>query len=73
MKKAYEDNDAVTDLAAQLKKTKALDWLLEHVEVVDEKGAAIDRTLLMGDHDHDHDHGAAHGEPGHVHGPGCKH
>lgn len=24
-------------------------------------------------HDHDHDHGAAHGEPGHVHGPGCKH
>lgn len=23
-------------------------------------------------HDHDHDH-AAHGEPGHVHGPGCKH
>lgn len=26
-----------------------------------------------GGHDHDHDHGAAHGEPGHVHGPGCKH
>jgi len=25
------------------------------------------------DHQHDHDHGAAHGEPGHVHGPGCKH
>lgn len=25
------------------------------------------------DHDHAHDHGAAHGEPGHVHGPDCKH
>ncbi|WP_045837212.1 TlpA disulfide reductase family protein [Hyphomicrobium sp. 99] len=24
-------------------------------------------------HSHDHDHAAAHGEPGHVHGPGCKH
>lgn len=24
-------------------------------------------------HDHDHDHAAAHGEPGHVHGPDCKH
>ena len=24
-------------------------------------------------HDHDHDHGTAPGEPGHVHGPGCKH
>ena len=56
VKKAYEDNDAVVDLAAQLKKTKALDWLLEHVEVVDDKGAAIDRTLLLGNNDHDHDH-----------------
>ncbi|MFM2069799.1 MAG: trigger factor [Actinomycetota bacterium] len=68
VKKAYEDNDAVTDLAAQLKKTKALDWLLEHVEVVDEKGAAIDRTLLMGEHDHDHDHdGHDHDHDGHDH------
>ena len=24
-------------------------------------------------HEHGHDHGPAHGEPGHVHGPGCKH
>jgi hypothetical protein len=24
-------------------------------------------------HDHQHDHAAAHGEPGHVHGPDCKH
>jgi hypothetical protein len=25
------------------------------------------------DHDHNHDHETGHGEPGHVHGPGCKH
>ena len=59
VKKVYEKNDAVTDLIAQLRKTKALDWLLEHAEVVDAEGAAIDRDLLMGkthDHDHDHDH-----------------
>ncbi len=62
VRKAYERNDAVADLTSQLRKTKALDWLLEHVEVVDPDGNAIDRELLMGkthdhdDHDHDHDH-----------------
>jgi len=60
VRKAYEKNDAVTDLTAQIRKTKALDWLLEHVEVVDEEGHPIDRALVMGkteEHDHDHDHG----------------
>jgi trigger factor len=69
VRKAYEKNDAVTDLVAQLRKTKALDWLLEHVEIVDPEGNPIDRVLVMGktdehehdhehgDHDHDHDHG----------------
>ena len=57
VRKAYEKNDAVTDLKDQLRKSKALDWLLEHAEVVDAAGAAIDRDMLMGkDHDHDHDH-----------------
>lgn len=69
VRKAYEKNDAVTDLVAQMRKTKALDWVIEHAEVVDETGAAIDTDLLLGknqdhehddhehdDHDHDHDH-----------------
>jgi trigger factor len=58
VKRAYEQNDAVTDLVAQLKKTQALDWLLHHVEVVDPDGMPIDRDLVLGhDHDHaDHDH-----------------
>ena len=38
VRKAYEKNDAVTDLIAQMRKTKALDWLLEHVEIVDPGG-----------------------------------
>jgi trigger factor len=62
VRKAYEKNDAVTDLIAQMRKTKALDWLLEHVEIVDPEGNPIDRALVIGktdgDHDHsDHDHG----------------
>ena len=59
VKRAYEVNDAVTDLVSQLRKSRALDWLLEHAEVVDPDGAPIDRDLVMGktDHDHhDHDH-----------------
>ena len=73
VRKAYEKNDAVTDLISQVRKTKALDWLLEHVEVVDPDGTPIDRDQLLGrdhdhdahdhdahDHDHDHDHEHAH-------------
>ena len=66
VRRAYEANDAVTDLAAQIRKTKALDWLLHHAEVVDPDGQPIDRDLVLGhshdehgghgDHDHDHDH-----------------
>lgn len=69
VRKAYEKGDAVEDLKAQLRKSKALDWLLEHVEIVDTNGAPIERALLLGeghyvhgdhvhfgDDDHDHDH-----------------
>ena len=71
VRKAYESNDAVTDLKAQIRKTKALDWLLEHVEIVDTTGAPVDRDLLLarGEHDHaghDHDH-AGHDHVGHDH------
>ena len=57
VRRAYERNDAVGELVAQIRKSKALDWLLEHAEIVDPAGQPIDRTLLLGhDHDHDHDH-----------------
>ncbi len=72
VRKAYEKNDAVTDLIAQMRKNKALDWLLEHIEVVDPEGNPIDRDVVMGktddDHEqHDHDHGD-HDHGDHDHG-----
>jgi trigger factor len=64
VRKAYERNDAVAELVAQLRKSKALEWLLHRVEVVDPEGKAIDNDLLLGhgfdDHDHDHDHDHEH-------------
>ncbi len=68
VKRAYEQNDAVTDLVAQLRKTQALDWLLHHVEVVDPDGATIDRELVIGTHDHlDHEDHTGHDHAGHDH------
>jgi FKBP-type peptidyl-prolyl cis-trans isomerase (trigger factor) len=67
IRKAYESEDAVAELTAQIRKRKALDWLLEHVEVVDEHGAPLDRAVLLEGDDHDgHDH-AGHDHAGHDH------
>ena len=54
VRRAYERNDLVPELAAQIRKSKALDWLLHHVELVDPDGHSIDRDLVLG-HTHDHD------------------
>jgi trigger factor len=54
VRKAYERNDLVPDLVAQIRKSKALDWLLHHVEIVDPEGRPIDRDLVLG-HTHDDD------------------
>lgn len=56
IRKAYEFNDAVPELLAQIRKSKAFDWLLHHAEFVDPTGAAIDRDTLLG-HSHDDDGG----------------
>jgi trigger factor len=66
VRKAYEKNDAVFDLVSQLRKSKSLDWLLHHVELVDEAGQSLDRDLILGhDHDHDHDHDHEHHDHDH--------
>jgi trigger factor len=54
IRKAYEQNEAVPELAAQIRKSKAFDWLLHHIEFVDPDGNAINRDTLLG-HSHDHD------------------
>ncbi len=72
IRRAYEQNDAVPDLVSSIRKSKALDWLIHHLDFVDPDGNAIGRDELLGhghdehgnhihddhdDHDHDdHDH-----------------
>ncbi|MEX2627719.1 MAG: trigger factor [Ilumatobacteraceae bacterium] len=53
VRKAYEKNDAVPELVAQLRKSKALEWLLRRAEIVDPDGAPVDRAELLPDLDDD--------------------
>ncbi|MDQ3738132.1 MAG: trigger factor [Actinomycetota bacterium] len=55
VRKAYADNDGTPDLLAQMRKSKALDWLVHHAEAVDPEGNAIDVDLLLGHSHDDHD------------------
>ncbi len=74
VRKAYEKIDAVADLASEIRKSKALEWLLHRIEIVDPDGKSISNDLLLGhsesDHDHsdqdesDHDHGDDDGHDG---------
>ncbi len=60
VRKAYVRNDAVPELRWELRKRKALDWVLEHLEIVDPDGKALDRSKLLPSleelHDQQHDH-----------------
>jgi hypothetical protein len=47
VRKAYERNDAVPELRAELRKRKALDWLFNHIEIVDPEGRPIEHTLVV--------------------------
>lgn len=57
---AYQANDALVDLAAAIGKSKALDWLIHHVQYVDASGRTLDSDTVVGhseaDHHHDHEH-----------------
>jgi trigger factor len=54
VRRAYERNDLVPDLTAEIRKSKALDWLLHHVEMVDPDGHQLDPDQILG-HIHDDD------------------
>lgn len=56
IRKAYEKNDAIVDLKAQIAKSKAIDWLLHNSQFVDDKGNKIENDTILGEHDHDHAH-----------------
>ncbi|HKA04485.1 MAG TPA: hypothetical protein VKD67_09150, partial [Acidimicrobiales bacterium] len=49
VRRAYEKGDAVPELRAELRKRKAVEWLLQHVEIVDGEGRTIERSLLIPD------------------------
>lgn len=49
VRKAYERSDAVTELKAQVRKSKAVDWLLHNVNLVDPAGHEINASVMFGD------------------------
>jgi trigger factor len=47
LRSQLERAEQIPAVRSDLKKSKALEWLIEHVEVVDADGQAVDRALLM--------------------------
>jgi len=47
VRRRFDDSDQVAAVRADIRRRKALDWLVERVEVVDEDGAPIDRADLL--------------------------
>ncbi|MGH9152216.1 MAG: trigger factor [Acidimicrobiales bacterium] len=44
-----ERQDAIATVRSDVRKAKALEWLVDHVEIVDEEGHPVDRSLLSQD------------------------
>ena len=65
---AYVANDALVELAAEIGKSKALDWLIHHVQYVDPSGNVLDSDTVVGhsesDHEHEHEHDHDHEHDG---------
>jgi trigger factor len=59
LRRELERGDGLQAVRSDLKKGKALEWLVEHAEVVDEEGRAVDRSLLEPEtpEDQDEEHG----------------
>lgn len=53
VRQQLERNDQIPAVRSDITKRKALEWLLEHVEIVDEHGNPVDRSLYEHDHDDD--------------------
>jgi trigger factor len=57
VRQQLERNDQIPAVRSDITKRKALEWLLDHVEIVDENGNPVDRSLYEHDHsDHEHEH-----------------
>ena len=51
VRRLYEQNDAIAELEAQIRKSKAVDWLLRNSTLVDADGNAISADTLFGEED----------------------
>ncbi len=69
VRRAYETQGAMPDLVNQIRKSRALDHLLHHVDIVDSDGQPIDRDLILGHNHDDDDHDQLDGEHDHVAAP----
>ncbi len=45
VRRQLEQNDQLPAVRSDINKRKALEWLLDHVEIVDENGVSVDRSL----------------------------
>lgn len=64
VRKQLERNEQLSAVRSDLRTRKALEWLVEHVEVVDPEGQPVDRAALELRFDHDHE---GHAHDGHDH------
>jgi trigger factor len=58
LRRALERNDGVQAVRSDVRKAKALEWLMEHVEVKDQDGHPVDRAAILAveqEHDGDSD------------------
>lgn len=55
IRKIYEENDAVADLKSQIRKQKAMDWMVHNIAMVDEDGNELDRDAIIGHTHESHD------------------
>jgi trigger factor len=46
LRRAFERNDGMQAVRSDVRKGKALDWLLDHIEVKDTDGNPVDRDAL---------------------------
>ena len=46
VRRELERQDAIATVRSDVRKAKALEWLVEHVEIVDEEGRPVDRAIL---------------------------
>jgi trigger factor len=59
VRRQLERTDQLQAIRSDVRKSKALEWLVDHVELVDEEGHPVDRADLQATPDTDDDDAAA--------------